>query len=388
MPLWIVLVLVGAVLPLLGFAGLAPILLLVGAIAAGPSGLVMTIRTLRRRPGPGSTRLRRQPRPGSAEPACSRLGRPRAGCPRGGSAHGSCLAPRDGTPPVVRCRLSPLPTSPSPPSPSTWTSGGHAPPRAALGLGLGGLLVTIAALQAANAMRVISGAGRSPPSLWGRGTADGGPSGARRSGDASARARRVAAVAASPLSPPPGVRCTVLLPFMHGGRDHRASIDVRGKRRCADCIVVADNCTDATVEVALGARRGGGRDRREQWTKAGALNQALAALRPDIAVEVVYLVMDADSTYYAGPPEVALGLLESDPTAGSAGCSSARRRRGGRASSNATSSPGTNGSWAAQRHRLRPDRHGVGLPRLRPRRGREARGSLAPTTARSTTPWR
>ena len=62
-----------------------------------------------------------------------------------------------------------------------------------------------------------------------------------------------------------------------------------------DVVVVADNCTDATVEVA---RANGARVLEtvgNEHKKAGALNQALRLLLPGLADEDLVLVMDADS---------------------------------------------------------------------------------------------
>ncbi len=77
-------------------------------------------------------------------------------------------------------------------------------------------------------------------------------------------------------------------------------------------VVVADNCTDATVEVA----RAHGAEVFEtvgnSEKKAGALNQELDRLLPSAEPRDVVMVMDADSTIAPEFMEVALGLLESD----------------------------------------------------------------------------
>jgi cellulose synthase/poly-beta-1,6-N-acetylglucosamine synthase-like glycosyltransferase len=120
---------------------------------------------------------------------------------------------------------------------------------------------------------------------------------------------------AVPANPPSAVRCTVLLPAHDEAAIIGASIDslLRQTRRADRILVVADNCTDATVAIALAhgvevLETVGNTD-----AKAGGLNQALAKLLPDSAVEDVFLVMDADSTITPDFLEVALGRLESDP---------------------------------------------------------------------------
>ena len=66
-------------------------------------------------------------------------------------------------------------------------------------------------------------------------------------------------------------------------------------RRPDEIVVVADNCTDRTAEIArsLGATVLTTVDNRHK--KAGALNQALAGILPAAAEEDAILVMDADS---------------------------------------------------------------------------------------------
>ena len=78
-------------------------------------------------------------------------------------------------------------------------------------------------------------------------------------------------------------------------------------------LVVADNCTDRTVEVARahGIEVVETVDNTEK--KAGALNQALAGFLPEATAADVVLVMDADSTIATDYLAVALGLLEDDP---------------------------------------------------------------------------
>jgi len=78
-------------------------------------------------------------------------------------------------------------------------------------------------------------------------------------------------------------------------------------------LVVADNCTDATVDIA---RASGaevipsvGNDEK----KAGALNQVLDGLLPQLDIHDVIMVMDADSVIVEDFLATALGRLEDDP---------------------------------------------------------------------------
>jgi len=110
------------------------------------------------------------------------------------------------------------------------------------------------------------------------------------------------------------LRCTVLIP----AHDEEAVLGVTldslaaQTRRPDRVLVIADNCTDATVEVA----RSRGVDVVETVgnteKKAGALNQQLARVLPTAGLSDVVLVMDADSTITPDFLEVALGLLEED----------------------------------------------------------------------------
>ena len=116
---------------------------------------------------------------------------------------------------------------------------------------------------------------------------------------------------------PPGapVRCTVLIPAHNEEAVLGLTLEsLASQTRPPDRVVVlADNCTDATVEVA---RRHHVRvvetvDNTEK--KAGALNQELARLLPDAEPRDVVLVMDADSTIAPVFLQSALGRLEDDP---------------------------------------------------------------------------
>ena len=76
--------------------------------------------------------------------------------------------------------------------------------------------------------------------------------------------------------------------------------------------MIADNCTDATGEVARAPGVEVVETVGNTEKKAGALNQQLALLLPSLDAEDVVMVMDADSTISPDFLETALGLLEDD----------------------------------------------------------------------------
>ena len=180
-------------------------------------------------------------------------------------------------------------------------------------------MVAIAGLQTASAMQVLSRERHAPNPL---------PVPARRArrwllGPVAMRTRELDRDTELAVGFVPGavelaavtrLRCTVLVPAHDEEAVLGATLDsLADQVRPPDrVLVVADNCTDATVEVA----RGRGADVVETVEnlekKAGALNQQLARLLPTADVADVVLVMDADSTINSDFLDVALGLLESD----------------------------------------------------------------------------
>ena len=112
------------------------------------------------------------------------------------------------------------------------------------------------------------------------------------------------------------LRCTVLIP----AHDEelilgRALASLQQQTRTPErVIVIADNCTDGTAQVARDhgvevVETLGNRDK-----KAGALNQQLSRVLPDTGESDVILVMDADSEISREFLEVGLGRLEADPS--------------------------------------------------------------------------
>lgn len=78
-------------------------------------------------------------------------------------------------------------------------------------------------------------------------------------------------------------------------------------------VVVADNCSDRTVELALAAGAEVQASVANTEKKAGALNQALEVILPTCSVTDVVMIMDADTLLAPGFLEAALDRLEGDP---------------------------------------------------------------------------
>ena len=77
-------------------------------------------------------------------------------------------------------------------------------------------------------------------------------------------------------------------------------------------IVVADNCTDSTVEVGRLAGVEVVESVRNTRKKAGALNQVLAGLLPELGDNDIVMVMDADTRLDDGFLEAAVARLSDD----------------------------------------------------------------------------
>lgn len=80
----------------------------------------------------------------------------------------------------------------------------------------------------------------------------------------------------------------------------------------ARIVVVADNCTDATVQIAEAAGVAVFPTVRNTKKKAGGLNQALAAILPDQGDNDLVMVMDADTILDQGFLEAAVQRMTDD----------------------------------------------------------------------------
>ena len=180
--------------------------------------------------------------------------------------------------------------------------------------------LVIASLQTASAMQVLSRNRRVPRALPPRAQLTQrwllGPLAMRALDlDNAPEMPATAVPSAAELAAVSRLHCTVLVPAHDEEAVLGSTLDSLAEqtRRPDRVVVIADNCTDATVEVAR--RRGvdvvetvGNKEK-----KAGALNQQLARVLPNADVVDVVMVMDADSTITPDFLEVALGLLEEDP---------------------------------------------------------------------------
>ncbi|MBA2389636.1 MAG: glycosyltransferase [Geodermatophilaceae bacterium] len=119
----------------------------------------------------------------------------------------------------------------------------------------------------------------------------------------------------APGSPPAGIatslRLVALVPSHNEESQIAATIEslLAQTRRPDEIIVVCDNCTDRTVEIALGYPVRVMETVGNTSKKAGALNQALDDLLPRLAPADAVLVMDADSVLEAAFLETALQRL-------------------------------------------------------------------------------
>ena len=139
------------------------------------------------------------------------------------------------------------------------------------------------------------------------------------------RSRRSADTLGQPLAPRPvmdrtagvfagPVTVTVLIPAHNEEASLPETIDslLRQPRPPERIVVVADNCTDATVQVA---RRLGVEVVESQGNtdkKAGALNQVLRRLLPDQGDNDVVMVLDADTRLDDGFMEAAVARFTAD----------------------------------------------------------------------------
>jgi cellulose synthase/poly-beta-1,6-N-acetylglucosamine synthase-like glycosyltransferase len=180
-----------------------------------------------------------------------------------------------------------------------------------------GCLVGLAAMYAAAAMRVLARDRRIPPPLTP-------PMRAARAAILTPLGSSTVRLAEEPELPPgrlpadpPALplRLTVLVP----AHDEELTITHaleslwEQSRRPDRVVVVADNCTDDTAELAVASGAEVFTTVGNTDKKAGALNQALDALFGDMDAHDVVLVMDADSVIVPEFLDTAMGRLEADP---------------------------------------------------------------------------
>ena len=123
---------------------------------------------------------------------------------------------------------------------------------------------------------------------------------------------------APPSSAPRTARVVALVPAHNeeaGIVDTVRSLQ-RQTRRPDRVVVITDNCTDRTAALALSTGAQVLSTVRNTHKKAGALNQALRVLLPDLADDDVVLTMDADSELAKDFVEVGLRYLAFSPRRG------------------------------------------------------------------------
>jgi cellulose synthase/poly-beta-1,6-N-acetylglucosamine synthase-like glycosyltransferase len=111
------------------------------------------------------------------------------------------------------------------------------------------------------------------------------------------------------------LRLSVLVPAHNEALTIAATLaSLWGQTRPPDrVVVVADNCTDDTAEIAQSHGAEVFTTVGNTEKKAGALNQALAEMFPAIDASDVVMVMDADSVVVPEFLETAMGRLEANP---------------------------------------------------------------------------
>jgi cellulose synthase/poly-beta-1,6-N-acetylglucosamine synthase-like glycosyltransferase len=111
------------------------------------------------------------------------------------------------------------------------------------------------------------------------------------------------------------VRVTVLIPAHNEEASLPTTLRALGlqTRRPDRVIVVADNCTDRTIEIAIEMGYEAFPSVNNAHRKGGALNQALAQVLPTTDASDVVMVMDADTSLGPQFIEVAAQRLADDP---------------------------------------------------------------------------
>jgi len=185
--------------------------------------------------------------------------------------------------------------------------------------GLTGLFLGVAALETSAAMRTLSRTRREPqrPSGPARGMRRLllGPGVEYLELDHLPEWPSTALPSAEDVAAVQRVRVTVLIPAYNEEAVLGLTLEslARQSRPPDRVVVIADNCSDRTAEIA----RAHGVEVFETVgnteKKAGALNQVLTGILPEATAADAVLVMDADSTIAPVYLAIALGLLEDDP---------------------------------------------------------------------------
>ncbi|MGA0980565.1 MAG: glycosyltransferase family 2 protein, partial [Candidatus Nanopelagicales bacterium] len=117
------------------------------------------------------------------------------------------------------------------------------------------------------------------------------------------------------IRPGEQVRITVLVPAHNEEQALPITLGALAAqtRKPDRVIVVADNCTDRTPQIAREMGYEAFETVDNQHKKGGALNQVLTALLPTAGPRDVVLVMDADTSLGPEFIEAAAGRLEADP---------------------------------------------------------------------------
>jgi len=178
------------------------------------------------------------------------------------------------------------------------------------------VIVGLAALQAAVAMRVLERDRRIPSAL----SAELRQRASRLLGPVAVSAfeldREIPLLPTAIARPAPGdaLRLTVLVPAHNEEAILEASLSsLRQQSRRPDrVVVIADNCTDATADIARACGAEVVHSEGNTELKAGALNQVLGRLIPETEARDAIMMMDADSVIGPEFLSTAMGRLEAD----------------------------------------------------------------------------
>ncbi len=142
----------------------------------------------------------------------------------------------------------------------------------------------------------------------------------KRSGEYGA-AHDSAVVANASVSISTGHRVVVLIPAHNESEGITETVTAlsRQTRLPDEIIVVSDNSSDDTADLAEGAGADVTETVGNEYKKAGALNQALSAVLPRLQDDDFVLVQDADSVLDPGFIESALSHLAADERLGAVG---------------------------------------------------------------------